>query len=104
MTSETTLFMLFTIACVILAYTIIVLIKRKEYENTRVYSGYNALLFGIFMLTISSVIKAIEFGLLAFREEAIIDYVIYVDTATNLVLLPIVGISFLVAMFIFKEL
>ena len=101
--SNTTLFILFLISFIVLTYTIIILFKRKEYENPRIFQGYNLLLFGIVSLALSTLIKAVKFGFLSFNENLIIDFLIYFDVVTNLILIPLFGVSYLVSMMAFKE-
>ena len=103
MTFETTLFILFLIGFFLLVYTIIVLVKRKEYENKRIFPGYNALVFGVIFLALSFLVKTLKFGFLAFKESLILDYMNYFDVATQIVLLPLFAVSLFVAMLLFKE-
>ena len=103
MNSETILFVLFLLGFISLVYTVIILIKRKEYENQRITPGYNGLIFGIMFLALSSLIKTVKFGFLSFNEDLIFDYLMYFDIFTNLILIPLSIVSFLVAMLLFKE-
>lgn len=103
MSFETTSFILFVIAFILLAYNIIVFIQRREYENKRIFTGYNTLIFGFILLTLSILIKTIKFGFLTFNGSIIEDYLLHFDIATNLVLIPLFVISYLVAIFAFKE-
>lgn len=101
--SDTAFFIIFLLGFIILTYTIIVLFKRKEYENSRIYGGYNVMIFGIILLALSSLVKTVKFGFLSFNEDIILDYVLYLDIASNLVLIPLFVISFLVAMMFLRE-
>lgn len=101
MTSETILFILFLLSFVILGYNVVILIKRKEYENSRIFNGYNILIFGVVLLGLAVLVKTIKFGMLTFYGG--LGYLIYLDIISNLILIPLFGISYLVAMFSFKE-
>ncbi len=98
---STVLLILFFLGFVSLTYSSIVLIKRKEYENKRIYSGYNALIFGVILLALSMLMKTLKFAFLTFDVYA--DSLVYLDIASNLVLAPLFIIALLVAMMILKE-
>ena len=87
---------------VLLFYSIIVLIKRRQYESTRILRGYNALVFGLFVLAIFLLIRGIKYLylLLSKIEEG---GLIYFDVLSTLILLPIVAASFLVSMLLFRS-
>lgn len=88
---------------VLLIYSIIVLVKRREYESNRILKGYNALLFGLFLLSFVLFVKGIKFVYLIFSEVANGGF-IYFDVISTLILLPLVAASFLVSMSIFRSL
>ena len=98
MNHELFLFILFLLGFVLLVYTIIILVKRKEYENKRIFSGYNVLIFGIIFLALSTFLKTIKFGFLSFRPDLIHDIVIYLDIVTQIFLLPLFAVSFFAIM------
>ena len=101
--ANTVLFILFFVGFIILTYSIIVLFKRKEYENNRIFNGYNVLILGLIILALNTLVKTIKFGFLSFNEEGIMDLLLYFDIATNLVLIPLFVISYFVSMMLFKE-
>ncbi|MEK6826577.1 MAG: hypothetical protein AABX08_03265 [Nanoarchaeota archaeon] len=88
---------------ILLLYTVILLIRRKEYESGRVLKGYNVLIFGILVLSLTVLIKGIKYVYLTFSGIGG-DSLIYFDILSTLILLPIVGASFLASMFIFRSL
>lgn len=96
------IFILFLIGFVLLVYNVILLFKRKEYENQRVYPGYNILILGVVLLGLATLIKTIKFGVLSF-SESVVDSLIYFDIVSNLILIPLFVVSFLVAMLVFRE-
>jgi len=87
---------------VLLFYSIIVLIKRRQYESTRILLGYNALVFGLFALAVFLLIRGVKYLylLLSKIEES---GLIYFDVLSTLILLPIVAASFLVSMLLFRS-
>ena len=97
------LFVSFFVGFVSLSYSLIILIKRKEYENKRILKGYNAMLFGIFILALYSLIRSFTFGYLALNSEFIPFQTIYIDIIPSLILLPLFAASFFVGMLMFKE-
>ena len=101
--SDLFLFIAFLLAFAILVYMIIALVKRKEYENSRIHSGYNVLVFGVIFLALSTLLKTVKFGLLYFQFPFIEDSLIYFDVATQLFIIPLFAISFFVAMLLFKD-
>lgn len=101
MVFETFVMIMYALGTIVLIYSGIVLIKRREYENKRILSGFNALIFGIFLLALSFFLKMVLNIVLIFWDN--FDWLIYLDIISNLILMPLFGISFLVAMFLFKE-
>ena len=96
------LFILYLIGTFLLGYNIVVLIKRREYENKRIHPGYNTLIFSVFILMLANLIKSFKFFLTNF-DSGLLDYLLYFDIASNLILLPLFVISVIVAMTVFKE-
>lgn len=94
-------FISYLLAFAIIVYNIIVLIKRKEYENKRIFFGYNILMFGLVILALSLLTKTVKFAFLTFTSEQ--DYLVYMDIIGSLILTPLFAISFLVAMWVFKD-
>ena len=86
---------------VLLVYIIIVLIKRRQYEPSRIIDGYHALLFGLFSLSLALLITGIKY--LYFLLSAVDETrLVYFDVLSTLVLLPLVAGSFLVSMFLLR--
>ncbi|MFH1592325.1 MAG: hypothetical protein ABIB47_03085 [Candidatus Woesearchaeota archaeon] len=85
---------------VLLIYSVIILIRRREYESNRVLKGYNVLIFGLFLLSLVVLVKGVGYVYLIFVEEGLI----YFDVISTLILLPLVAASFLVGMSIFRSL
>ncbi len=90
----------YLIGFIFLAYSLIILIKRIEYENKRIMRGYYALLSGIGVLSVILLIKGIKFGLLSFNEMA---STLAFDFVSQLILLPIFGIALIVGMLFFQD-
>ena len=105
MSIELTLFVTFSLGFVFLIYTLIVLIKRREYENKRIINSYNVLMFGMFLMALALLLKGLKFGYLSFGERFfdLTDYLYLFDVVSNLILIPLFGVSFLVSMMILKE-
>jgi len=87
---------------IFLIYSIAVLFRIKGYESNRITKAYNALIFGLFILSLSLLGKAIKYIYLIFSKVNV-DSLIYFDVASTLILLPLAAGSFLVSMFIFRR-
>ena len=87
---------------IFLIYSLTVLFRIKEQESNRITPAYNALLFGLLILSLSLLAKAIKYIYLIFSKTSI-DSLIYFDVASTLILLPLAAGSFLVSMFIFRR-
>ena len=87
---------------VLLLYAVILLIKRRQYESSRIVNGYNALLFGLFSLALVSLIKGTKYFyfILSKVDEV---HLVYFDVVSILILLPLVAGSFLVSMLLFRS-
>lgn len=90
---------------IFLVYTLIFLIKRKEYESNRVLNGYNVLIFGVFLLGLTFFIKFIKYLIIEFSGYfgMLNDFLSFFDLISNVFLLTLFSISFLVGVFIFRE-
>ena len=93
-------FAVYLVGFIFLAYSLLILIKRRGYENKRIMRGYYALLSGIGILAVILLIKGIKYGLLSFNEMA---STLALDFTSQLILLPIFGIAFIVGMLFFQD-
>ena len=108
MAYETVFLILGFLGFVLLLYSLIALVKRKEYENDRILIGYNVFLFGIFLLSLSFLIRTLKYAYLVFQDKLaflnVIEGLIYFDVVSKFILMPIVAGSFLVGMLMFRQL
>ncbi len=103
--SNTSFLILSLLGFIFLVYTLIILIKRKEYESSRILKGYNVLIFGIFLLCLAFFVKFIKYLIIEFSGYFGIlnEFLSFFDLISNIFLLTLFAISFLVGVFIFKE-
>jgi len=100
---EIFLLILFFVGFILLIYSAIILLKRKEYENKRIMDSYNVLTLSVFILGLYSLVRALEFSSIAFDYSFFTSSLLYFDILSNLVLLPLFGISLLVSMLLLKN-
>ncbi|MBI2499200.1 hypothetical protein HYV88_03070 [Candidatus Woesearchaeota archaeon] len=103
--SNTAFLILSLLGFILLVYNLIILIKRKEYESNRVLNGYNVLIFGVFLLVLTFFIKFIKYLIIEFSGYfgLLNEFLGFFDLMSNVFLLTLFSISFLVGVFIFKE-
>ena len=92
----------FFLSFILLIYSVIILIKRREYEDKRILNGYNAFLLGIFALALYAGLKSISSGYNAIsflRSDSLLSYSLLAQS----LLLPLFAISLFVGLLIFKE-
>ncbi len=98
---EIILMILFLLSFILLVYGAVILIKRKEYENKRIFVSYNLMIFGVLILSFAMLIKSLK--LLLFVLEIYLENLIYLDFISNVILIPLFGISLLVSMLNLRE-
>ena len=105
MITDVILFIVFLLGFILLIYSTIILIKRKEYENKRILSGYNVMIFSIFLLALSCLVKGLKFIFLGLKPEFLdlSGSLVYFDVITNIFLIPLFVISLIVSLLLFKE-
>jgi|SRR3989344_3563617 len=103
--SNTAFLILSLLGFILLVYNLIILIKRKEYESSRVLNGYNVLIFGVFLLVLTFFIKFIKYLIIEFSGYfgLLNEFLSFFDLIGSVFLLTLFSISFLVGVFIFKE-
>ena len=88
---------------VFLLYGVLMLMKRKEYENPRIKDGYNALIFSVFILALYALLKTIKYGSIAFNVNLFNGNFFYLDVLAQAGLLPLFCISLITGMLLFKR-
>ena len=99
------LLLLSLFVCIFLIYNILILVKRKEYESNSILKGYNVLIFGLFVLMLAFFVRFIKFLLIEFQDYVgfLIDFISFFDLVSNVFLLSLFAVSFLVGVFVLKE-
>ena len=94
---------LYVLSLVFVILGIIFLIRFRDYENKRLLDGYNSLLFGVFAFALFLFVKVVFYFSSIFRFRVIFGYMEFLISLSNVVLVPLMVICFLVGIWLFRE-
>ena len=82
------------------------MIKEKKFENKKLKSGINMIIFGLFFLVLLIGINMLYYAneIFNFEEFLPLIYINYLTQIADFGFVPLVAVLFLIAMFIFKKL
>jgi hypothetical protein len=87
---------------VFIVLSILVMVKIKKFEDLKLGNGFKGLILGFFFLGLFLLILVIKYlnTIFEFIQE---NYISYLFSISELVLIPLFAICFLVAIYLFKE-
>ena len=79
--------------------------RLKHYEDERLENGLNALLFGVFSFSLFMLVKSGYYLYILFPDalEIIASYLVFLNSLSSLIFVPLMAVCFLVAMLLFNE-
>lgn len=95
-------------AFIFILLSLIFIVKEKRFEDKKLKSGINAIIFGLFFLILLIAINLINYADKIFNLEGFLPsvniYINYLIQIANLAFILLIAIFFLVAMLIFRRL